>query len=95
MKNSKKIIKALIMSLITLCVGFLALSLPFKLFNDLSRRDMQIMFVLELAIYFICGIVFLSFKGKKETERVKEEQRRFQRRLKFEQAQREYYDLAA
>ena len=95
MKKTRMILKGIMMSAVTLCVGFLALSLPFKLFNDLSRRDMQVLFITELVVYFICTIVYLSIKDKKDTEKVKEEERRIQKRAKFEQAQREYYDLAA
>lgn len=95
MKKERKFLKGILMSLMTLVTGFAALYFPFGLFKELSHRDMQIMFALELVIYIVCGLAFLYLKGRKEAEKEKEQERRFQKRAKFEQAQREYYDLAA
>ena len=95
MKKTKTIIKGILMSIATLITGFLALALPFRLFTSLSPRDMQVLFLAELVTYFITGMVFLIAKDKKLREKEKNEERRIARREKFEQAQKEYYDLAA
>ena len=95
MKKTKTIIKGILMSAITLGVGFLALALPFRMFTELSRSEMHILFIAELAVYFVMGIAFLIFRDKKETEKARNEERRLARREKFKKAQEEYYDLAA
>ncbi len=95
MKKIKAIIKGILMSLITLAAGFAALALPFRLFTALSPEGMHILFVTEITVYLVTGAVFLIIKGKNDKEKEKNEQRRIERRAKFEQAQREYYDLAA
>ncbi len=95
MKKTKKVLKGILMSALTIAAGFLALALPFKMFTGLSSRDMQILFIAELVVYFVLGMIYLIFKDRNEAEKVKNEERRTARREKFEQAQREYYDLAA
>ena len=95
MKKAKTVIKGILMSTVTLGVGFLALALPFRMFTGLSAEEMHILFVAELAVYFVTGIVYLIFQDRKQKEKEKNEERRIARRAKFQQAQKEYYDLAA
>ena len=93
------IIKGLLLSVSAIIIGFAAVAFPFKLFDNLTREGMQLLFVSEIAIYFVLSVTFIAareLKRKKaRLQKEKELQRRFQRRAKFEQAQREYYDLAA
>lgn len=95
MKKIRTILKGLIISVSTLAAGFLALALPFKMFANLSRHDMQVLFLAEIVVYFIMSMTYLIFRDKKETEKERNEERRVARREKFERAQKEYYDLAA
>ena len=95
MKKTKAVLKGFMMSVITLGVGFFALALPFKMFAGLTSREMRLLFLAELTVYFIMGIVYLIFQDKKIKEKEKNEERRIARRAKFQQAQKEYYDLAA
>lgn len=95
MKKTKAIIKGILMSVITIGVGFIALALPFRIFTSLPQEAMHVLFITELTIYVVTGMTFLFIKGKNEKEKERNEERRRARRAKFEQAQKEYYDLAA
>ncbi len=95
MKKTNKIFKGLLLTLSSLIVAFLAISLPFKLIGDMSSAQMRGLFVTEIAVYFITFVAYVIINEKKKARLAKEKERRFQRRAKFEQAQREYYDLAA
>lgn len=95
MKNVKKMISGLIMSTAALVTAFLALAVPFKLFGTLEGAQLRAIFLVEVAAYFVLGMLFLVFRERK---RVKKEQaylKRIERRQKFQKAQEEYYDLAA
>lgn len=93
------VIKGLLLSAAAIIIGFAAIAFPFKLFDNLSREGMQLLFISEIVIYFALAMIFIAVnemkKKKAKLQKEKELQRRFQRRAKFEQAQREYYDLAA
>ncbi len=95
MKKTNKIFKGLLLTLSSLIVAFLAISLPFKLIGDMSSEQMRGLFITEIAVYFITFIAYVVINEKKKAKLAKEKERRFQMRAKFEQAQREYYDLAA
>ena len=94
-KNIIKAIKTLLLSLVSLSVGFAAIAFPFQLFSNLSAEGMRYLFIGELTLYFIIGIAFLLIKGARDERAAKEEARKYQRRIKFEQAKRDYYDFAA
>ena len=95
MNNFSKVLKAVIMSIASLGIGFAAISLPFRLFDTLSAEGMRYLFIGELTLYFVIGMIFLAAKEKRQQKKTKEAARRFQRQIKLEQAQREYYDFAA
>ena len=65
MKKIRTILKGLIISVSTLAAGFLALALPFKMFANLSRHDMQVLFLAEIVVYFIMSMTYLIFRDKK------------------------------
>ncbi len=94
-KSVKEVLKILVLSIAALGIGFAAIALPFRLFDSLSATQMRYLFIGEMALYFSVGMVFLFAKGKRAERKAKEEARRFQKRIKFEQAKREYYDLVA
>ncbi|MBR3148859.1 MAG: hypothetical protein IKF64_01715 [Eubacterium sp.] len=91
----KKILKGILLSVSALAVGYFAIALPFNLFNTLSDRMMEIIFMSELIIYLIIGAIFLVAGEKKKQERIKAEERHVARREKIAQVQRDWYDLAA
>lgn len=94
-KITKEIIKMFVLTVASLGVGFVAIAFPFRLFDNLTAVQMRYLFFGEMTLYFTLGMIFLYAKGKKDDRKAKEEARRFQKRIKFEQAKREYYDLAA
>ncbi len=93
MKNNKikSVIKGILISVISLGVGFFAISLPFQLFT-LSEQMMQIVFIGELIIYSVIGGAFLvaneSNKAKKvhkQQQKVVRQERRIQQLKALEQ----------
>ncbi len=97
--KTKELVKGLLLSAAAIIIGFVAIAFPFRLFNNLSDKGMQLLFISEIVLYFLVAMTFIAVselkKKKARARKEKELQRRFQRRAKFEQAQREYYDLAA
>ena len=91
----KKILKGLALSVAALAVGYVAISLPFSLFNTLSDRMMEIIFMAEIVLYLITGAIFLIASEKKKEERIKSDARHTARREKIAQVQRDWYNLAA
>ena len=95
MKKAVTLFKTIIMSLGALVAGYAAISLPFKLFTRLSADGMRYLFIGELVLYFLISIAFIVAKEKSRQRKIKEAQKRVQRREKFQKAQEEYYSLAA
>lgn len=95
MKNAKRILKGLILSLSALTVAFLAIALPFRLFGTIEGAQLRAIFLSEIAIYFVLGMIFIVLKERKKAEKEKAEIKRIKRRERFQQAQEEYYNLAA
>lgn len=79
-KTIKSIAKGILISVISLAVGFVAISLPFQLFS-LSDKMMQIVFIGELAIYAIVGGIFLVAK---ENSKAKAKQKNQQKAIRQE-----------
>jgi len=94
-KNLIKVLKTVLTSAAALIIGFAAIAFPFRLFDNLSAEAMRYLFIGEMALYFTVGMVFLFIKGKRQEEKEKEKARRETKRIKFEQAQKDYYDFAA
>lgn len=93
MKNQKlkSVIKGILISVISLGVGFFAISLPFQLFN-MSQQMMHVVFIGELVIYCVMGCIFLiagenkkATKANKQKQRVIREERRIQQLKALEQ----------
>ncbi len=69
----KKIINAIIISAAAVLTGFVAMALPFRLFDKLTGIQMRILFIAEIVVYFlIVSAFFLIREAKKD----KEEKRR-------------------
>lgn len=93
MKN--KVLKGLLLSVLSLIAGYFAISLPFNLFGTLSSSAMHIVFITELAIYFAIGMIFLVAFEKSKEKKVKAEQRHIQRKKKIESVYNDWYNIAA
>lgn len=93
--NIKKIIKWLLISFVTLAVGYLAIVVPFNLVSSASSLSAGIIFAVELGIYLFVGAVFILALDRKEERAKKEKARHCKRTEKRKQAQEEYYSLAA
>ena len=91
----KKVLKGLLLSLLALGVGYVAISLPFNLFNTLSDAAMEIIFIGELVIYSAVGGIFLLVNENQKTQKRKAEQRHIERKEKIARVQTDWYDLAA
>lgn len=94
MKNLKKVFKGLALSVLSLTVGFFAISLPFHIFN-LNSSILNILFVAELAVYIVIGLIFLIIKDKKEQEKIKLLERHEKRNEKIKKVHEEWINIAA
>lgn len=66
----KNIFNYVLISISTILVGFTAMALPFKLFNELSKTEMRVLFLAEVIIYFsIFSLYFIIKENKKENKR--------------------------
>ena len=74
--NISRFIKSLLLSLSALIVGFCAISFPFQLFDTLTPREMRIVFISEIVIYFATAMIFLLIKESKQEKRQKKQQKR-------------------
>lgn len=95
MKNYKKIIKGLILSLSAMAVAFFAIAVPFKLIGESGLIELRTLFLTEIAVFFLSGMLYLTAKEKAKRKKRQEKEKRLQRREKFIKAQEEYYSLAA
>lgn len=93
--NIKKIIKGLVISLLSLGVGYFAIAVPFNLISTLSPQSVRLIFCVELGIYLLVGAICIIFLDKKQAREKKEKARKIERLEKRKQAQKEYYSLAA
>lgn len=71
----KSVIKGILISVISLGVGFFAISLPFQIFT-LSQQMMHIVFIGELVIYSIMGGVFLAANEKSKAKKAQKLQQK-------------------
>ncbi|MGN0527941.1 MAG: hypothetical protein ACI4IE_02320 [Eubacterium sp.] len=74
--NISKFIKGLLLSVSALIVGFCAISFPFHLFDTLTSREMRIIFISEIVIYFVTAMIFLLIRESKQEKRQKKQQKR-------------------
>ena len=93
--NIKKIFKGLVISFLSLGIGYIAIGVPFNLFTSLSPENVRLIFIVELAIYLVIGAVCIIFLDRKEAKAKKEKARKIQRLEKRKEAQEEYYSLVA
>lgn len=68
MKNAvKNIIKNILLFVVTAAAGFGAMSLPFRLFDELSQTEMRLVLAAELAVLAIVfSAVFLSKEAREQ-----------------------------
>lgn len=93
MKNN--FAKGLLLSVVSLVVGFVAIGVPFKIFDFLSADGMRILFAVEVAIYLLIGAVFLTIQEKKKKQREQEMKRHEKRQLKVKECVDNWYNIAA
>lgn len=91
MKKKNTILKGLLLSVSALIIGFVAISLPFNLFSELSDAAMEIIFMTELIIYFFIGIIFLIVKDKKQQKKRKKVKRLAERQKRIKIVQDEWF----
>lgn len=95
MKKILSAIKGIALSAVIILAGFSAMVIPFNLFDQLSSREMSIIFFGEITVYIIMGFIFLICKDKAEKKKYKE-QIRYERRQKQEkEMQTHWLNIAA
>ena len=95
MKRKNNILKSMLLTLASLTIGFAAIAFPFNLFKTLTSDAMHVIFISEIVIYFVLGLIFLALSDKRKQEKIKSERRHEERRQKIERVQREWIDIAA
>lgn len=93
--KTKEILKGIIISIITLAVGYAAMAIPFNLFLSVSKDGQRIFFLIELSVYFVVGCIFLLIQDKKEKQAEKEKERHRIREEKIKDVQENWYNIAA
>lgn len=69
----KNFFNYILVSISTILVGFSAMALPFKLFDELSRTEMKVLFFAELFVYFAIFSLCLILKEKQKERKLKEQ----------------------
>lgn len=88
-------VKGLLLSVLSLAAGFVAITLPFKLFSHLTGDALHLLFFIEIAIYLIVGSIFLIIAERKKQQKMKSKQRHIERSKKIKKVQEEWINLAA
>lgn len=93
--KTKNILKGISLSIGSLIAGFVALALPFRIFDFLSADGVRMLFVAELTVYFVVGMVFLAIKDKNDQKKKKQRQQHYERQQKINRVIDEWYNIAA
>ncbi len=91
----KKVMKAVILSVLSLAAGYVAIAVPFNLFRVLGTEQMHWIFFGEVLIYSAIGCVFIALHQKQLTEKQRSKARHEERSRKIREVQSTWYDIAA
>lgn len=96
MKNKlKNFLYGLFLSTISLAVCFLALAIPFQLFNEISGFGIKLLFLCEIIVYSVIALICLVVKEKNNQKKEKQKQKRIKRDEKIKKMQEEWLNIAA
>ena len=93
--NKENILKGILLSLSAIIIGFLAITIPFKLFGELTSTQMTTLFVTEIIIYFSASMIYLVTRDIKAEKKQKQTVRTERKRAEIKQMQTEWLDLIA
>lgn len=93
--NKENILKGILLSLSAIIIGFLAITIPFKLFGELTSTQMTTLFVTEIIIYSSAGMIYLVTRDIKAEKKQKQTVRTERKRAEIKQMQTEWLDLIA
>lgn len=93
--KARELAKGLALSISALAVGFLAIAVPFRIFDTLSLNGVKILFAVEIIAYIITGLIFLAVQDKKNKQKAKAEERLAKRELKVRDVMDNWYNIAA
>ena len=88
MKNILKAIKGTAVSALIILAGFLAMVIPFNLFDELSSRAMSIIFFGEIAVFIALGFAYLIHKELTQKRKYQEKISCERRRRKIEKTEK-------
>ncbi len=94
MKRKNSLLRSILLTLASLTIGFIAIAFPFNLFKTLNGDAIHLVFIFEIILYFIISMIFLAVSDKRKQEKIKNERRHEERKLKIERVQREWIDIA-
>ncbi|MDD6728926.1 MAG: hypothetical protein PUE08_06895 [Eubacteriales bacterium] len=84
-KSVKKIITSIIISAVTLAVGFGITMVSFNLFDSLTANQMKVLFTIDMLCLIGVGAVFFFLSESKEAKKRKERELQKRRRQRAEQ----------
>ncbi len=93
--NLKNALKGLVLSIISLAVGFAALAIPFKLYLAFSGETLWAFFAFEIVAYTLLGCSFICLREKQKAKKKKRKQHFYERNQKISQVKSEPIDIAA
>lgn len=98
----KKFLSTVLITVSSLAAGFAAMTIPFRLFDELSPAERKALFIAEIVVYFAITSIFLLIKEHKKEQRVKDEKMKNRHKERVSRRQQELkgikvsnYDLAA
>lgn len=74
----KKVLNILLISALTITVGFISMALPFHFLDNLTQLQMRIMLAGEIAVYICIFSAYFGGKEAKAQRRIREERLREQ-----------------
>lgn len=93
--NKKDLLKSVFITVASLVAGFLAISLPFNLLDELSSSQMTMVFAIEIISYTLIGLIFLTARQIEADKKKKKQEKRIKRQTEIKRLNNEWYDLAA
>lgn len=93
--NKKDLLKGALIAIGSLVAGFLAISLPFNLLNELSSSQMTMVFAIEIVSYSLIGLIFLTARQIEADKKKKKQEKRIKRQTEIKRLNNEWYDLVA
>lgn len=89
-KSVKQILSGIIISVTTLCAGFIITMASFNLFGTLTANQMKILFALDVICLLSVGLLSLFLSERKKNRKIKENEQKARHTLRTAQLDKRY-----